>query len=74
LEITAFEPGEQIVLWTTATNGYTPYALYSTNLMSGNPWSDITNETWSISNGAFRVTFPALTNNPVYFYRITATN
>ncbi|MBT7068747.1 MAG: hypothetical protein HN919_20805, partial [Verrucomicrobia bacterium] len=74
LLIEELELGTDIVLWATLTNGTTPYVMYSTNLLDTNAWDDVTNESWDVSNGSFRIWFPVMTNSPAYFYRVTVTN
>ncbi|MDP7024011.1 MAG: hypothetical protein QGH42_07200, partial [Kiritimatiellia bacterium] len=74
LIIENLEWGSHIVLWTTHSNSLTPYVMYSTNLLDTNAWDHVTNESWEVSNDSFRISFPALTNAPTHFYRVTVTN
>jgi hypothetical protein len=74
LLIESLTMGSDMVLWTTYTNGVTPYVMYSTNLMQSNAWHHVTNESWEVSNESFRISFPGMTNSPATFYRVTVTN
>ncbi|MDI6773794.1 MAG: PA14 domain-containing protein [Verrucomicrobiota bacterium] len=75
--ITAFwiEGGTSAHVTCTGTNGWSPWLYYCTNLLTTptNGWTlATTNSTYA--NGTNQITSTVLTNLPVIFYRVVATN